>query len=121
MTDQQKAIAAGIAALGVCTRALWAVQRGIPLIDDVIEVREKAWEARNSMEKALAGPEWLPIATAPKDGTPIDLWVDGRRVPDASYHAIAVGSPTGRWWCNGALVLDTPTHYRELPAPPEGT
>jgi hypothetical protein len=31
--------------------------------------------------------EWRPIATAPKDGTLVDLWVDGARMPDCRYEA----------------------------------
>jgi hypothetical protein len=69
---------------------------------------------------------WLPISTAPKDGTLVDLWcrapglsAEPGRVPDC-WHS------NGRWWrydeqyggdqCRSAVHYIT--HWRHLPAPP---
>jgi len=79
---------------------------------------------------ALGGrPEtgWQPIATAPKDGTHIDLWAKAwspafdkffyQRFPDCVWMA-------GDSMCNRApywLNLDKdwcPTHWQPLPSPP---
>jgi hypothetical protein len=68
--------------------------------------------------------EWQPIATAPKDGTPIDLWISGsnRRFADCRFHR----GMWQHWWmdCFGSGMdwqsLDShkPTHWMPLPTPP---
>lgn len=65
--------------------------------------------------------DWLPIETAPKDGTTIDLWTKYlQRVADAKWM-------NGRWvvWgTNGfespdwEAVFPEPTHWMPLPNPP---
>lgn len=64
---------------------------------------------------------WQPIATAPKDGSDVDLWVGGERIPEARWER-------GRWsvWglsqydCMGWVVVQgKPTHWMPLPGPPE--
>jgi hypothetical protein len=78
--------------------------------------------------------EWQPIETAPKDGTPLDLWVvdiftDGRP-QDEGRHADAVWRDDA-WryldpiacdyvsveeeWADGKTVV---THWMPLPEPP---
>lgn len=89
--------------------------------------------------------EWQPIETAPKDGTPIDIWLttifkDGRettaeRVADVKWEALhqaGYKKPEkygwGVWndeWAEyfgiegaGASCDSTATHWMPLPAPP---
>jgi hypothetical protein len=73
---------------------------------------------------------WQPIETAPRDGTPIDIWgevgnhadeEDGR-ITDAYWHAGLKGFV---FWCqeleygDGALqFIKSPTHWMPLPNPP---
>ena len=83
--------------------------------------------AINALEKTL--PVWQPIETAPKDGTLIDVW-DGRiRVADVRWCQESLWSAQDRrslktgfcvndpeyGWC----LLENPTHWMPLPAPPE--
>lgn len=66
---------------------------------------------------------WQPIATAPKDGTVVDLWVNGigrftncvYRDDDDWWWYWTDNLATGLW-CPLALV---PSHWLPLPAPPE--
>lgn len=82
-----------------------------------------------------AATQWQPIATAPKDGTVIDVWVEGSRWPnvawgkpdhccgeagqycDSEWHGAAPG-----WFCTTFnLFLDDeepPTHWMPLPKEP---
>ncbi len=56
-------------------------------------------------QERLAG--WESIETAPKDGTCIDVWVDGefsRRVTDVRWR-----KPTdSEWWVHGGDTIETP-------------
>jgi hypothetical protein len=69
---------------------------------------------------------WLPISTAPLDGTNVDLWVagpcsgDGTRQTDCWFEK-------GRWWKDygrdgtdqpGAMVGDVPVFWMRIPSPP---
>jgi hypothetical protein len=59
--------------------------------------------------------EWQPIETAPKDGTPVDLWTaeDGR-FADACWN-----STRRRWETQWErLANSVPTHWMPLPPPP---
>lgn len=67
--------------------------------------------------EALEAAEWKPISEAPKY-TYVDIWAGGRRIPNAQQQPIAFSSPIWRWWSNGSMVLEEPTHFRPLPAPP---
>ena len=50
---------------------------------------------------------WQSIETAPKDGTPIDLWVPG------------IGRVTEEWWDDDSWgVPGKPTHWMPLPDAP---
>jgi hypothetical protein len=66
---------------------------------------------------------WQPIATAPRTGEPIDLWVPG--TPEGHRHADAwwecVGDEAG-WWCRPAgqrepVRVDGATHWTRVPPP----
>jgi hypothetical protein len=68
---------------------------------------------------------WLPIETAPRDGTLVDLWMKGpdnpgERQADCWYE-------NGNWWQEfgregpahpASRLGDEPTHWRHLPEPP---
>ena len=77
---------------------------------------------------------WQPIETAPRDGTEIDVWVDGHRVCNVHWSFSRSGT-TGEpiddpawdgWAVDGAsgqsytpnYVRGTPTHWMPLPEPP---
>ena len=63
---------------------------------------------------------WHPIETAPKDGTPIDLWA-GERIANCTWNApsacwderIGTGYGGKHW-----AVMSAPTHWMPLPAAP---
>lgn len=82
----------------------------------------------------VAGAAWLPIESAPRDGTIIDAWIDGEfsgRRTDISWR-----EPTdSEWWVHGSDTIETPeatwhdcfgplgsweqpTHWMPLPPPP---
>lgn len=71
---------------------------------------------------------WQPIETAPKDGTPIDLWgvnhlhpqKTGRRATDVTW------GPVRDWmgreradWQHGMAEDFEPTHWQPLPSAPK--
>jgi len=59
---------------------------------------------------------WMPIETAPKDGTSIlGYWMGGQH--DCAIHATKFFK--GRWWePNEDFPQSTPSHWMPLPAPP---
>lgn len=64
--------------------------------------------------------DWLPIETAPKDGTEFDVWIPsdsgGHRLTDLSFNR------NGQLRQNGLLYAADlprrPTHWMPKPAPP---
>jgi|GEM_PF-2287933 len=71
------------------------------------------------------GTMWRPIATAPTDGTLVDLWVAGPR--NAGARETDCWFERGAWWRDygrdgplkpGSFVDDVPTHWMPLPASP---
>jgi hypothetical protein len=91
-----------------------------------IEVMEDLMEFR-ALSRPV--PEWRPIDTAPKDGTRIDVWLSGGRIPDVYWGlprhdcgeagAYCDSCPVGEGWCDayGYLTEDEqPTHWMPLPA-----
>lgn len=90
------------------------------LVDSVSHhLRSKAKTIR-ALSSKLVADGWLPIETAPKDGTAVDLWCKhvlhgSTRAADAKFN--------GREWligdCSERLNPDwIPTHWRTLPASP---
>jgi len=81
-----------------------------------IAVNELA-ELKAKLDKA----KWQPIESAPRDGTPVDLWMaatneyDAYLIPNCSYDV------DDELWFEGELVeVDgTPTHWMPLPDAPE--
>ena len=68
---------------------------------------------------------WLPIETAPMDGTTVDLLINGTRAADYFWRQ-APGSTAGwRYWIPGGIILldltSPPTHWRPLPCSPSST
>jgi hypothetical protein len=67
---------------------------------------------------------WQPIETAPKDGTPVDLWQPriGRWTNMRwDYHNWMSGKPVGeKSWGGGSRDGPDaePTHWMPVPAPP---
>ena len=58
---------------------------------------------------ALEAMQWQSIETAPKDGTPIDLWHTGKfRCENCWWDGAWIGAPD-----------DNVTHWMPLPNPPE--
>lgn len=59
---------------------------------------------------------WRPIATAPRDGTPVDIWgVHGCRRADAEW------SVNDEWWVtsDGEYISDSGvTHWMPIPDGP---
>lgn len=104
----------------------WSVQAALErLMKDAIPAAVSAYLAE-------AGDGWMPIETAPKDGTRVMLWMepmnDARFKPTDGPHAVF-----GTWvvwsdamkregvrdgWSWYGSPLHWPTHWRPLPAPP---
>ena len=76
-------------------------------------------------ERCEPPPEdWQPIETAPTDGTAVLCWpfnysslFEGKAEPE-----IVIGFfSEDDWWCESTVAKTfDPTHWRPLPAPPEG-
>lgn len=75
--------------------------------------------------------KWMPIETAPTDGTPVLIYrpdSDRRKVLEAFWAIEYEGAPDGYWMTpfgplgRGYIVLpQSVTHWMPLPPPPETT
>ena len=93
--------------------------------EEVSEAMRAAHLSRaRDMLEAAERVAWREIETAPKDGTPVDLWcVDKHnglvdRRPSCWWSLVSEGR---HGWC-GISERDrkwTPTHWRPLPEPPK--
>lgn len=68
--------------------------------------------------------EWKPIETAPKDGTPIDLFIT-RRWTDYVWDAEVEGWTFAQdinndWQDRRTWPASFPTHWMPIPLPPQG-
>lgn len=81
---------------------------------------ESAALSTTGRDPAAPTSEWQDIASAPKDGSEVDLWANGRRYTDCHFHQ-------GEWlhWAHGGVddepawaVVIGATHYRPLPPAP---
>lgn len=78
--------------------------------------------------------KWRPISEAPRDGTKILAWSEGRGARETYWRLYGVGSParedyikglgpSGAWdWVepmNNWAASWNPTHWMPLPEPPE--
>lgn len=64
-----------------------------------------------------AVPQWQPIETAPKDGTPVLAWDEGA-VCIVTWVSGDSIDPDG--WYDVRRLDPAPTHWQPLPAPPLG-
>jgi len=66
--------------------------------------------------------EWMDIKTAPRDGTRIDIWANGRRRADAYWgkRRSWTGSEECCWHPYDGMNENPPepTHWMPLPPPP---
>lgn len=74
-------------------------------------------------EKVNTAAEWLPISSAPKDGTAVELLCAGGHVAKARWGTWNYISSADTWWCavdaGWTLTrLYAPTLWRPLPSPP---
>lgn len=70
-----------------------------------------------------AAPGWQPIATAPKDGTPIIAYQPGGKYCNGHEYPACVGLSHwyGDGWEGPYNPRDFPTHWMPLPAPPDAS
>ena len=94
----------------------WHVQQACPSCVKMFQARDAI---RDLLAAVRAREGWQPMATAPKDGTPVLLW----------WPYWANVRPLVGWWQNNggwqsweASDEDAkpPTHWRPLPSPPDG-
>lgn len=97
------------------------------------------WKAKSAIATWLRSVEayckspWRPISEAPKDGTPVDVWMSGERHADVKwgeFEPYGLGGVTWTWlysnhqgyWVPlvGRDRLHEITHFMPLPEPPEG-
>jgi hypothetical protein len=80
-------------------------------------------------KSAAQKSDWLPISTAPKDGTRVDLWIihpqyRARRVTDCRWQP--KGYFGARWETRGQAGVESrrlrirATHWRHVPGAPKG-
>jgi hypothetical protein len=70
--------------------------------------------------------DWKPIATAPKDGTKVDLWVEPFRCKYEPHRATNCTWSNGAWLSKSTLssfieymdVIEA-RYWREIPEPPK--
>ncbi|WP_158225419.1 Lar family restriction alleviation protein [Rhizobium sp. 11515TR] len=88
------------------------------------------WNRRIPIEAGNGGDGWLPIETAPKDGTQIDLWginllhhaKKGERIVNVAWGPVIDWMGRERDdWQHGRGGDFQPTHWRPLPPPPSSS
>lgn len=72
---------------------------------------------------AGTGQAWLPIESAPKDGTPVLLFLSGEGYHGRRQCDVVVGVHTERGWYAisdgaGGVVSAEPSHWQPLPTAP---
>jgi hypothetical protein len=82
---------------------------------DTLEAAKAACEAdwRARIAVCLAPVAWMPIETAPKDREAVLLWCPERKNIQKCWWR------DGAWQRNNDTLMEEPTHWQPLPAPPE--
>lgn len=80
------------------------------------------YETVEQAAEMLRSMEWRPIETAPKDGTPVILYVDDICIE--GYWGVVdydeINRPLCFWtYAGNAELYENPTHWMPLPAGPE--
>lgn len=70
------------------------------------------WQEHGMLERA----GWLPIESAPRDGTPVLVFQDCNGEPE---YSVGYFNDYHQKWTDGEYTLD-PTHWMPLPPPPTG-
>lgn len=77
--------------------------------------------ARKAIEAEMRG-EWLPIETAPKDGTVVLVYAENRNVTTKHYYLAWFDARTANKhrpaWYSGSWAVQA-THWQPLPLPPK--
>ena len=66
---------------------------------------------------------WQPISTAPKNGTPVDLWrpsYGGERIPNMRREDLGNGNVFYSPVLSGPACVRDATHWMPVPGAPEG-
>ena len=85
-------------------------------------IRADCESAISELQGATREIQWLPIESAPEDGTQLLLWARPNKRTDAAY-APWIGSYVGGGFTEGWEADDSgrwlaPTHWQHLPGPP---
>jgi len=78
---------------------------------------DSAWQVWQAATRKDA--QWLPISTAPRDGTVIDLWVNEVRLTDYRWHQLTPDNGFFDPVYGGPLCVRTATHWMPIPSAPE--
>jgi hypothetical protein len=131
MTFSPRAIEAGKAAI----EAKRAELQHLPLARIYGELTTACLTAALAVD-GLALQGWQPIKSAPKDGTPVDLWCANSEFPNRVTDAQWRKPTESEWFVHGGDGMKTadaqwidpcgwpmggdesPTHWMPLPAPP---
>ena len=80
-------------------------------------------EAVRTIRAAIAGMQWQPIKTAPKDATPVDLWASNEDggYPLSNYKRVCLSKGNTFYdpVAGGICCVRCATHWRPRPLPPE--
>ena len=70
---------------------------------------------------AQAGPEWMLIDSAPRDGTVVWVWGTHNRCPGKPRHPYPARWGNGWWLAEGSAVIEYASHWMPLPTPTKET
>lgn len=120
----------GISVVDVIGLTVIRARKAIREAEENLLVVDPTRTELNALKTTLAESQagWLPIASAPRDGTEVAVWREDAGVFTAHYRGSfqegdTWGDPTGpECWFSASgedLTNDMPTHWRALPPPPE--